>query len=987
MAENKISIEITADSSATEFAFSKAANAARSMSAGCDRAMTAAASATNKFANAAMGISPSMEKARSAIEKASTKVDSFTKKVENSAKRFDKSGQSWERIGTAAQVGVGIAAAAITAFMYKSVKASAQMEQTRIAFTTMLGSAGEANRFLSEMSDFAANTPFELPQVLDGSKRLLAMGFNAQQIPPVLTAIGDAAAGLGLQGDGINRLTLAIGQMAAKGKVSADEIRQLAEAGIPAWDMIAQKIGVSVPQAMKMAENGAISAADGIQGLVTGMNNKFGGMMENQCKSLMGMWSNVQDSLGITMTHIGDEIAKTFDLHDVLKNFKNDLEKFSGIVKTSGIKEAMREAVPDSLKVAILGIGSAMATVAAIAAGGFVKGLLVASGIALGTIGAIVAAVAGLTIAGYYLWENWEKVSGQLELVWLTMKTIAIGAIEGIVNNVLAMGRTIHNVMANILTLGQTKTKLGDGIKWDWSWTKGAHDELKAKEADIRMAQALAAERKESNDSLTGAKRKTIDPNNLGLKFGEGVGEQSKKGAKKASDQAITELNRINEKIVDIQNANKDMFRDFGQLKLDIVFEGLKGAEKVYAEIEREKDARFKAVDEWVDKHAKAVREAQALKESAEKNGNAKAIADATEALEQRIKLAKNAVDSAASYKKMIADQQKAKEIENATAINAIKAELDESYRQGDVDGYINALTEKNVAFMADMEAQQQIMDTYREIMLASQASTMQLVADMYSTTFSGLSTAFSGILTGVKSVSDAFKELGKSMLKVVADFVAKWLAAQLTNAIFGKGILTMTVAANKAAGKAIADAYREAAALVSLASWGANAIPAIAGITSTYAIVGATPDGGGGGGLGAGNDLAGTNSLGGMQGIGDWNFYNHQKRANGGYTSPGLTLVGERGPELVDFTKPGRVYTNNQLGQLINGGFDIGGMSTTLSKNLFRRLGLFSSDDGGSNTVINAPLNIYGNINNGSDAESLWDDWNDNLAGALRSG
>lgn len=987
MAEKKISVEITADSSGTEFAFARAANAARTMSAACDRAMTTAASATNKFASAAMGISPSMEKARSAIEKASNKVDSFTSKIENSAKRFDKSGRSWEAIGTAAQVGVGVAAAAITTFMYKSVKASAQMEQTRIAFTTMLGSASEANRFLTEMSDFAANTPFELPQVLDGSKRLLAMGFNAQQIPPVLTAIGDAAAGLGMQGDGINRLTLAIGQMAAKGKVSADEIRQLAEAGIPAWDMIAQKIGVSVPEAMKMAENGAISAADGIQGLVTGMNNKFGGMMANQSKSLMGMWSNIQDSLGITMTAIGDEIAKAFSLHDVLKSFKEDVERFSSIVKSSGIKEAMHEAFPDWLKVTILGIGSAMTTVAAIAAGGFVKGILVASGIALSTIGAVVAAVAALTIAGYYLWENWDKVSGQLELVWLTMKTIAIGALESIVNNVLAMGRTVHNVMANILTLGQTKTKLGDGIKWDWSWTKGAHDELKAKEADIRMAQALAAERKESNDSLTGAKRKTVDPDNLGLKFGAGVGEQGNKGAKKASDQAITELNRINEKIVDIQNANKDMFRDFGQLKLDIEFEGLKGADKVYAEIEREKTARFKAVDEWVDKHTKAVREAQSLKESAEKNGNAQAIAAASEVLAERMKMAEDAEKSMESYKKMILDQQKAKEIENATAINAIKAELDKSYRQGDVEGYINALTEKNTAFMADMEAQQQIMDTYREIMLASQASTMQLVADMYSTTFSGLTTAFSGILTGVKSVSDAFEELGKIMLKVVADFLAKWLAAQLTNAVFGKGILTMTVAANKAAGKAIADAYREAAALASLATSGMNAAGAIAGITATYAIVGATPGGSDGGSLG-GFDKGGSGVLGSKtltEGK-DFNPLEFNQRANGGYTNKGLTIVGERGPELVDFTKPGRVYTNNQLGQLINSGFGVESGTTSISKDLFRRLGLFGGDSS-SNTVINAPLNIYGNINNGSDAESLWDDFNYNLAGAVRSG
>ena len=860
------------------------------------------------------------------------------------------------------------------------------MDQTRIAFTTMLGSAGEANRFLAEMSDFAANTPFELPQVLDGSRRLLAMGFNAQQIPPVMTAIGDAAAGLGLQGEGINRLTLAIGQMAAKGKVSADEIRQLAEAGIPAWDMIAQKIGVSVPEAMKMAENGAISAADGIQGLVTGMNSKFGGMMANQSKSLMGMWSNIQDSLGITMTHIGDEIAKAFSLHDVLKSFKDDLERFSSIVKSSGIRDAMREAFPDWLKVSILGIGSAMATVAAIAAGGFVKGLLVSSGIALSTIGTVVAAVAALTIAGYYLWENWDKVCAWWKSAWASMDVMANKAIGGIQTAIADFVSTAAEAFSGLFKIMGKST---DGIQaWANRTRVAAAAAIETAKANKQLAEANEKMVFEKVITETKVDKSKMTADNLDLSnFNSKTADESKNGAKKASDQAITELNRINEKIVDIQNANKDMFRDFGQLKLDIEFEGLKGADKVYAEIEREKTARFKAVDEWVDKHTKAIREAQSLKESAEKNGNAQAIAAASEVLAERMKMAEDAEKSMESYKKMILDQQKAKEIENATAINAIKAELDKSYRQGDVEGYINALTEKNTAFMAGMEAQQQIMDTYREIMLASQASTMQLVADMYSTTFSGLTTAFSGILTGVKSVSDAFKELGKSMLKVVADFIAEWLAAQLTNAVFGKGILTMTVAANKAAGKAIADAYREAAVLASLATSGMNAAGAIAGITATYAIVGATPGGSDGGSLG-GFDKGGSGVLGSKtltEGK-DFNPLEFNQRANGGYTNKGLTIVGERGPELVDFTKPGRVYTNNQLGQLINSGFGVESGTTSISKDLFRRLGLFGGDSS-SNTVINAPLNIYGNINNGSDAESLWDDFNYNLAGAVRSG
>ena len=39
-----------------------------------------------------------------------------------------------------------------------------------------------------------------------------------------------------------------------------------------------------------------------------------------------------------------------------------------------------------------------------------------------------------------------------------------------------------------------------------------------------------------------------------------------------------------------------------------------------------------------------------------------------------------------------------------------------------------------------------------------------------------------------------------------------------------------------------------------------------------------------------------------------------------GGLAERGLSVVGEAGPELVDFRRPGRVYTNEQLENAVNG-------------------------------------------------------------------
>ena len=91
----------------------------------------------------------------------------------------------------------------------------------------MLGSAERAGAFVKELQSFAAHTPFEFNDVTKASQKFLAFGFTAEQIIPTLTAVGDAAAGVGAGQDGVNRLTIALGQIAAKGKLASQEMSRL----------------------------------------------------------------------------------------------------------------------------------------------------------------------------------------------------------------------------------------------------------------------------------------------------------------------------------------------------------------------------------------------------------------------------------------------------------------------------------------------------------------------------------------------------------------------------------------------------------------------------------------------------------------------------------------------------------------------------------------------------------------------------------------
>jgi tape measure domain-containing protein len=195
---------------------------------------------------------------------------------------------------------LGAAGVAATTFGLKSASA---MEQAQVAFTTMLGSAKQARDFLGELTDFAAHTPFDLVGVRTAAQQLLAFGFASKDVIPTLTAIGDASAGLGLGAEGLTRITTAIGQIQAKGKVQSDELLQLTESGIPALKILASTFGVTTAQMQDMVTKGLVPANKAIPALLSGIENgtkttaKFGGLMEKQSRTLGGLFSNLKDSV------------------------------------------------------------------------------------------------------------------------------------------------------------------------------------------------------------------------------------------------------------------------------------------------------------------------------------------------------------------------------------------------------------------------------------------------------------------------------------------------------------------------------------------------------------------------------------------------------------------------------------------------------------------------------------------------------------------
>jgi len=184
-----------------------------------------------------------------------------------------------------------------------AVGLNSRLEQSQIAFTVMLHSSSAAKDMLGELQQFAAETPFEFPDLVRASQRMLAMGFSARQILPMMTSIGDVAAAspMGMTG-ALDHITLALGQIQAKGRVQGDEMLQLTEAGVPAWKWLAATLNTDVTGAMARVTKGTVSADTMMKAFSAGSARDFGGMMVKQSNTFAGAMSTIHDNVTLAIS-------------------------------------------------------------------------------------------------------------------------------------------------------------------------------------------------------------------------------------------------------------------------------------------------------------------------------------------------------------------------------------------------------------------------------------------------------------------------------------------------------------------------------------------------------------------------------------------------------------------------------------------------------------------------------------------------------------
>lgn len=107
------------------------------------------------------------------------------------------------------------------------------------SLTVLTGSAGIAKQVMDDLAAAIEGTPIALNDVAMGAKKMVAAGMEGTKVKGVFQAIADAAYGVGNGAESIDQITSAIAGMQSAGVVYADDINRLVDAGIPAWQILA----------------------------------------------------------------------------------------------------------------------------------------------------------------------------------------------------------------------------------------------------------------------------------------------------------------------------------------------------------------------------------------------------------------------------------------------------------------------------------------------------------------------------------------------------------------------------------------------------------------------------------------------------------------------------------------------------------------------------------------------------------------------------
>ena len=240
--------------------------------------------------------------------------------------------------GLATATKVAFAALPIAALGTAALRTAASFETLNARLVTATGSTQKAASAFIAVQKIVTKTPFSVKSLTDAYARLATTGsrvFRSQaQIERGIQNIADAVSAVGGGNVELRRVASAFERMASEGRITAERLNQITDAGIP-LTKIAKSLGLTMEELRSESEKGTLTFARLYKAFqnVAEAADGFGGAAARQVNTLNGAFSNLGDAFDIladrSLRQSG--LSKIFirsiiDMTDSINNFSKGIE-------------------------------------------------------------------------------------------------------------------------------------------------------------------------------------------------------------------------------------------------------------------------------------------------------------------------------------------------------------------------------------------------------------------------------------------------------------------------------------------------------------------------------------------------------------------------------------------------------------------------------------------------------------------------------------
>ena len=272
------------------------------------------------------------------INKAMRSFDALEKDVKADCSSMDA---SFKQLGAAVAATFTVQKA--IEFGKTIVSVRGEIESLEKSFEILAGKA-KGGALFAEIKDFAIKTPMGMKELAKGAQTLLSFNTAAEDVMPILRAIGDISMG---NKDKFNSLTLAFAQMSSTGKLMGQDLLQMINAGFNPLSVISEQTGKSIGKLKKDMEAGLITADKVKQAFMdaTSEGGKFNGMLATMSQGIEGSISNLEGAFEEMLNDLGTKsqdviVGGIQATQKLVENYEKVGKVVAELVATCGVYKA-----------------------------------------------------------------------------------------------------------------------------------------------------------------------------------------------------------------------------------------------------------------------------------------------------------------------------------------------------------------------------------------------------------------------------------------------------------------------------------------------------------------------------------------------------------------------------------------------------------------------------------------------------------------------